>query len=128
MRLAIDTYAYRVWSDGSAVITAEIQKAPSVAFCAMVLGELRAGFANRTRHAENEAILVQVLSRNRVGVLNVTESTSAIYASVWAGLRSKGRQIPTNDIWIAALCLEHDFTLLTLDGHFKEVTGLKALP
>jgi tRNA(fMet)-specific endonuclease VapC len=33
--------------------------------------------------------------------------------------------VPENDIWIAALALQHDLTLATRDIHFEAVEGLK---
>ena len=33
-------------------------------------------------------------------------------------LRAAGTPIPTNDIWIAALVVQHDLTLFSRDAHF----------
>ena len=41
------------------------------------------------------------------------------------GLRKKGKPIPTNDIWIAAQAMELGAKLVTFDGHFKEIAGLR---
>ena len=38
---------------------------------------------------------------------------------------AKGRPIPENDIWIAAIALQYDLTLITRDTHFGEVDNLK---
>jgi predicted nucleic acid-binding protein len=35
------------------------------------------------------------------------------------------RPLPDNDIWIAALAIQHELTLVSRDKHFKEVSGLK---
>jgi len=40
-------------------------------------------------------------------------------------LDRKGNSIPAQDIIIAAHCLQHDARLLTNDGHFATVPGLK---
>ncbi len=40
-------------------------------------------------------------------------------------LRSKGITIPSSDALIAALCLRHRFSLLTLDHHFDKIPKLK---
>jgi len=40
-------------------------------------------------------------------------------------LRLKGRPIPENDIWIAAVALQHGLPLATRDDHFNEVDGLR---
>ena len=37
----------------------------------------------------------------------------------------KGHPVPENDIWIAALALENNLTLVTRDEHFKKIDELK---
>ena len=39
-------------------------------------------------------------------------------------LRSRGTPIPENDLWIAALAVQHKLTLVTRDSHFQVVAGL----
>ena len=46
------------------------------------------------------------------------------YAEIIFGLRQKGKPIPTNDLWIAALCRQHSLPLLSRDRHFDQVAGL----
>jgi tRNA(fMet)-specific endonuclease VapC len=41
-----------------------------------------------------------------------------------ASLRRKGKPIPENDIWIAAIALQHDLIGATRNIHFNEVDGL----
>jgi tRNA(fMet)-specific endonuclease VapC len=50
--------------------------------------------------------------------------TARIYGRIRHELRAKGRPIPVNDTWIAAIALQHDLTLLTRDEHFKAVDHL----
>ncbi len=128
MRLSLDTSAYRAFVDGNPAIVQAVQEASQVAFSVVVLGELRAGFRHGKKRHENGEMLRQALSRRRVSVLALTESTSVIYAEIWSDLRKKGTPIPTNDVWIAAQCLEHELTLLTLDVHFRKVTELQLFP
>jgi len=40
-------------------------------------------------------------------------------------LHKKGHPIPENDIWIAALAMEHGPTLVSRDEHFKQIDELK---
>jgi len=40
-------------------------------------------------------------------------------------LLDKGKPVPENDIWIAAVAMQNDLILVTRDGHFDEITGLK---
>jgi len=50
--------------------------------------------------------------------------TATHYARIKNDLRLKGKPIPENDIWIAALALQHGLILATRDAHFGEVDGL----
>jgi len=56
--------------------------------------------------------------------LYADEQTTHHYASVFAQLRRQGTPIPTNDIWIAAIVLQHDLALLTSDAHFSSLPQL----
>jgi predicted nucleic acid-binding protein len=47
-----------------------------------------------------------------------------IYSHIYLSLRKKGKPIGSNDMWIAALALELDNELLTLDDDFKNISGL----
>jgi tRNA(fMet)-specific endonuclease VapC len=51
--------------------------------------------------------------------------TARRYGEVKNKLKLKGRPLPENDVWIAALALQHDLTLVTRDAHFQEVESLK---
>lgn len=51
--------------------------------------------------------------------------TAREYGVIKNALREKGRLIPENDIWIAAIARQHDLTLVTRDEHFKEIKHLK---
>jgi len=51
--------------------------------------------------------------------------TSREYGRIKDLLHKKGHPIPENDIWIAALAIEHGLTLVSRDEHFKKIDGLK---
>jgi tRNA(fMet)-specific endonuclease VapC len=89
---------------------------------------LYSGFRAGNRWVENTAQLARFLSKPSVRVLNVTEETALRYAEVDVYLRKKGRPIPRNDVWIAAVALEHGLQLLTLDIHFREIPLLLIQP
>ncbi|MGA8200792.1 MAG: PIN domain-containing protein, partial [Candidatus Sulfotelmatobacter sp.] len=60
-------------------------------------------------------------------VLDINEPTTHHYAEITLDLKHKGKPIPTNDLWIAALCRQHALPLLSRDRHFDQVTGLKRI-
>ena len=41
------------------------------------------------------------------------------------GPRQRGTPIPTNDLWIAASCLEHGTRLVSYDQHYAALEGLR---
>ena len=62
-----------------------------------------------------------------VRILEITERTTAVYARVRHQLRAAGTPIPENDVWIAAVAIEHSLPLASRDKHFKLVRGLEVL-
>lgn len=88
-----------------------------------VIGELRYGALNSRRSSENLAEVERLVARCRV--LDITTATASMYAQLRLGLKEKGKPIPENDLWIAALCVEHQVLLITLDAHFDAVEELE---
>lgn len=124
--IAIDTNAYTAFKRGDAPIVSVMQHAPSLMLPVTVLGELLAGFAVGNRESVNRSELTRFLASPRVTVIPTTTATADLYALVYAALRRKGQPIPSNDLWIAASCLEHGAALLTFDAHFQAIDGLRA--
>jgi len=57
-------------------------------------------------------------------VLTCDMDTAKKYGIIKSVLRMKGRPIPENDIWIAAITLQHNLILATRDPHFDEIENL----
>ena len=89
----------------------------------IVLGELYYG-ANKSNQTPKRTLEIEQLKR-RVNLLDVTEKTAEVYGEIKDKLRQKGRPIPENDIWIAAIAKETGLPLLTKDKHFQEVEGIQ---
>ena len=123
--IAIDTNAYSAFKRGQADTVEVLRHAPDILLSAVVLGELLGGFAAGTREAANRTELNLFLQSPRVRLVECGAVTADRYALVYAALRKQGQPIPTNDLWIAASCLEHGCALLTLDAHFAAVGGLR---
>jgi tRNA(fMet)-specific endonuclease VapC len=121
MKLALDTNAYSAAARGEPRSVALMQAAHQLYLPFVVLAELRAGFAAGTAGRRNEALLARFLGSPRASVLYADEQTTHHYANVFAQLRRQGTPIPTNDIWIAAIVLQHDLALLTSDAHFSSL-------
>jgi tRNA(fMet)-specific endonuclease VapC len=124
MRIALDTNAYSAAARGEPKAVALLRAAHHLYLPFVVLAELRAGFASGTLGRRNEATLAQFLNSSRVSVLYADEQTTHHYAGVFAQLRRQGTPIPTNDIWIAAIVMQHDLVLFTSDAHFSHLPQL----
>lgn len=124
MRLAIDTNRYRDLCDGEPEVVMRLETAEAIFMPFVVLAELRAGFAVGKKGQANERALHQFLAKPDVEVLHTSDATSRSYAALHRQLRSQGTPIPTNDLWIAALVLEHDLALYSRDAHFAVLPQL----
>jgi predicted nucleic acid-binding protein len=60
-------------------------------------------------------------------VLNCERETADWYSTVRHELRVKGRPIPENDLWIAALARQHSLEIVSRDPHFDAVEGVRRL-
>jgi tRNA(fMet)-specific endonuclease VapC len=90
-----------------------------------VLAELYAGAFRSARPEQNLRQIERFLEA--VDVLLPDESTPELYGRISARLAQAGTPIPQNDIWIAAIALQSDLPLATLDAHFSQIAGLQLL-
>jgi tRNA(fMet)-specific endonuclease VapC len=124
VKLALDTNRYTDLCRGVTSVVETVELADEVWLPFIVLGELRAGFAVGTQGPHNEAILRRFLLKAGVGVLYADEQTTHHYAAIYRQLRKQGTPIPTNDMWIAALALQHSLALCDRDAHFDALPQL----
>ncbi len=127
MRILIDTNCYSEIDNGDPDTMKRVQSATEVWVPLIVLGELYAGFELGTQRETNEKQLNDFLGRPAVGVLFPDAETARYYGRIVHQLRGQGTPIPTNDIWIAALALQHDLLLDSADKHFLYVSDLLLL-
>lgn len=124
MRIALDTNAYVEFARGHEPTVSSLRRASAVVLPFVVLAELRAGFLGGSRAAENERNLIRFLDRPRTVVLYPDEESSHHYARLFVQLRKQGTPIPTNDLWIGALVIQHGLHLLARDRHFDHIPQL----
>ena len=124
MNVALDTNAYSDFMRGIAERVELVRTVQSIVLPLVVLGELRAVSRPSTATPTNAANLQRFLASPRVSVLAPEEQTTHYYAQLHRQLRDGGRPIPTNDLWIAALAVQHDLVLCTSDRHFRQIPQL----
>ncbi len=127
LRLALDVNRYSDFCRGDEQAVDVVRRAGELYFPFVVIAELRVGFRLGTQGARNEQVLGSFLRENDVDVLYPDESTTHTYASLFTQLRAAGTPMPTNDLWIAAIVLQHGLTLYSRDRHFAYLPQLSRL-
>lgn len=121
--MILDTNALSAAAEHDAGIRRFFLAADQLAIPVVVIGEFRYGIAQPRHSARYRRWLDDLIADCRV--LDVTEETADHYAAISSELRQSGKPIPTNDLWIAALCRQHDLPLLSRDRHFDAVDRLR---
>ena len=110
-----------LFANDSALVN-EIAKTQDIFIPAIVVGELFYGANKSGRPQENSQRIDEFVSDNVI--LHCDAKTARLYGEIKSKLQKKGLPIPENDIWIAAIAVQHNLTLISRDKHFKEVDGL----
>jgi tRNA(fMet)-specific endonuclease VapC len=121
--MILDTNALSATAENDQGIVPLLARAELLAIPVIVLGEYRYGIAQSRNRRAYEQWLQELLTACMV--LDVNESTTPHYAQIHLELKRLGKPIPTNDLWIAALCRQHSLPLLSRDRHFDLVPGSK---
>jgi predicted nucleic acid-binding protein len=121
--MILDTNALSAAADDDPGVAAVLARADEMAIPVIVLGEYRHGISQSRNRASYEKWLAGLLNDSRV--LDINEPTTHYYAEITLELKKMGKPIPTNDLWIAALCRQHGLPLLSRDRHFDWVKGSK---
>lgn len=106
-------------------IVSELKKNIKISMPTIVLGELFYSAMNSIRKNENLS-KVQRLAES-IMVLNVDFNTALFYGEIKSSLKKKGTPLPENDIWIAALSIQHKLRLVSRDNHFKQIEGIQLI-
>ena len=123
--MILDTNGLSALAEGELRLEPILRKATQIAVPVVVLGEYRYGIQQSRERQRYEHWLVEYLPKFRV--LNVDEQTTTSYAAVRGELKRAGTPIPSNDVWIAALCRQHSLPVLSRDRHFDLVLGLRRI-
>jgi tRNA(fMet)-specific endonuclease VapC len=121
--LILDTNALSAAAEEDSAIAGILAGVQELALLVVAIGEYRYGIA-QSRHKARYRRWLEELIQDCL-ILNITEQTTHHYAAIHGELRQAGTPIPTNDLWIAALCREHELPLLSRDPHFDVVAGIR---
>ena len=124
MRVALDTNRLTDLFQGDTALAEWLGSCDEVWIPLVVLAEIKAGFYGGVQQRRNEVLLRDLLAKETVEVLLPGRETADHYARLFVQLKRAGSPVPDNDLWIAALALEHDLTLITRDRHFDRIPQL----
>ena len=100
-RILLDTNIVIALFAGENPVRERLAECSVVFLPSTVLGELYYGARKSSHAAANFARIEQLAAV--VAILPCDATTARLYGEIKASLRSKGRPIPENDIWIAAV-------------------------
>lgn len=103
-------------------VLARLSKIDHIFIPSIVLGELYFG-AYKSAHPEGNVHRIEELVAASA-VLACDATTAVYYGRIKKALRDRGRPLPENDIWIAALAQQYRLTVISRDQHFKEIENL----
>ena len=120
-RFLLDTNIVIAIFATDAAVKRGLEGADEVFVPSVVLGELYYGARKSTRMEENVLRIDQFALNN--AALTCDTETARHYGTIKYGLKVKGRPLPENDIWIAAIAKQYDLTLVSRDSHFNDIEG-----
>ncbi|PKL39393.1 MAG: VapC toxin family PIN domain ribonuclease [Candidatus Riflebacteria bacterium HGW-Riflebacteria-1] len=118
----LDTNIVIALFQGEQPILDKIIQFKSVFTPSIVVGELYVRAFKSSKIKENVTRINEFALKNEI--LSCDQHTAKIYGEIKSGLKSIGKPIPENDIWIAATAMQYNLTLITRDSHFNDVSGL----
>jgi predicted nucleic acid-binding protein len=121
----LDTNAVSALFVGDPALEKILSGEPRHQLPVIVVGEYRYGLL-RSRHRGHLEGLLETLIRESI-ILPVDEATAETYSRVRDELRQRGKPIPENDLWIAALARQHHQPVVSRDGHFDDVPDLRRI-
>ena len=123
--MILDTNGVSALAEGESALESILRKANRVAIPVIVLGEYRYGILRSRERKRYEEWLTEYVPKFLI--LDIDERTTVPYAAIRSELKRAGTPIPSNDVWIAALCRQHSLPLLTRDRHFDAVPGIRRI-
>lgn len=108
---------------GEMSVLESITEVDEIFIPSIVVGELYYGAQKSHRRESNIARIDDFVEAS--SVLDCDQETARRYGEVKQELQLKGRPIPENDIWIAAVAIQYGLALVTRDVHFQEVDMLE---
>lgn len=106
-----------------AIVQQQLRQAAATFIPVITLGELYFGARKSLRVEQNVRRVDEFINANMI--LQCDVETVRRYGTIKNALKLKGKPLPENDIWIAAIALQHDLIVASRDAHFQEIEDLQ---
>ena len=123
--MILDTNALSAFVDGDTDVGAILKEQQRASIPVIVLGEFRYGILGSRHRKTYEEWLDRHLKH--FDLLAITAETTLPYSQLRATLKRVGRPIPANDVWIAALAIQHRLPILSRDEHFDALPNVRRI-
>lgn len=119
----LDTNVVIALFAGDLMVQEKVRNAEYIVAAPPVIGELCFGAQKSNKVTENLHKIDIFVQQSIVFPCDL--ETAEWYGIIKDRLRRNGTLIPDNDIWIAAIALQHELILVTRDAHFDAVESLQ---
>lgn len=127
LKVLLDTHRLTDAFRGEPEVVRTLESAADILLPFVAVAEIKAGFAAGGRSEDNEKLLHRFLQLPGVGILYADRETLDVYARLFTQLRRSGTPVPTNDLWIASLAVQHGLPVMTRDRHFVRIPQIARL-
>jgi predicted nucleic acid-binding protein len=125
LAVILDTNAVSALFAGDRRLAAVLDSSDEHHLPLIVIGEYQFGLHASRQRRKLQSLLAKLEAESVV--MAVDRATADWYAMVRHELKEKGRPIPENDVWIAALARQHSLELVSNDSHFDHVAGIRRI-
>jgi tRNA(fMet)-specific endonuclease VapC len=121
----LDTNAISALAAREAPLLERLRAVDTLALSFISVAEFRFGLLGSNRPEQGLELLNQLIAR--IPTLYPDAATVGRYSQIADDLKRTGRPIPQNDMWTAALALQHVLPVVSRDRHFDFVPGIDRL-
>lgn len=100
----------------------KITEAKEIFISNITVGEMYFGAYKSSKVENNIKQIDSFVASNKI--LNCDSTTAKHYGQIKNKLKIKGKPIPENDVWIAAIAMQYDLILVSRDKHLQEIENL----
>lgn len=128
-QILMDATSYNAYKQGEAKAVQIIKQALVIHIAPMTTGCLITQFREEAEQngplAFDKLLDLNIfLDAAQVKQLVIDRKTGKHFGEILYGLRDNNEPLPINDLWTAALALQHDLLLVTKQPHFAAISGL----